>query len=117
MTLPPKAGEGSQVKPCSHGAEHKEVLGHVLCVCCSHCQAELSKLSGSLQEMKNLHAEVSGRNVTLTCENVGMKAELSRLRSALEKIAVAEGCEGYGEVLGGKLMDMARVALKPEGKP
>jgi len=25
------------MKKCNHGSDHKEVLGHVLCVCCSHC--------------------------------------------------------------------------------
>jgi hypothetical protein len=26
---------------CDHKAEHKEVLGHVLCVCCKHCQEKI----------------------------------------------------------------------------
>jgi hypothetical protein len=38
--------------------------------------------------------------------------ERDTYREVLENIAVAKGCEGYGEVLGGKLMDMARNGLK-----
>lgn len=33
----------TEKQKCNHNAEHKEVLGHVLCVCCTHCQNELSQ--------------------------------------------------------------------------
>ena len=41
-----------------------------------------------------------------------LRAERDRYKAALERIAVADGCEGYSEVLGGKLMEIAREALK-----
>jgi hypothetical protein len=40
-----------------------------------------------------------------------MIAENARLKEALQDIAIAKYCEGYGEVLGGKLMELARQAL------
>lgn len=36
---------------CAHKAEHKEVLGHVLCVCCSHCQKENSEQKELIKEL------------------------------------------------------------------
>lgn len=36
---------------CSHHVKHKEVLGHTLCVCCSHCQEELSKIKKLAREL------------------------------------------------------------------
>lgn len=37
---------------CKHKAEHKEVLGHVLCVCCSHCQNENARLRSALEKAR-----------------------------------------------------------------
>ena len=36
---------------CSHKAIHKEVLGTVLCVCCSHCQKENWELQRMVAEL------------------------------------------------------------------
>jgi hypothetical protein len=50
-----KIAELQASKHCSHGVDHKEVLGHSLCVCCIHCQEENAALKEKLTQMSLDH--------------------------------------------------------------
>lgn len=85
---------------CDHGVVHKEVLGYILCVCCSHCQKELAakeieieSLRTRNKELEKASAEISGRNVSLHLENLDLKREVKGYREALKHIQFMD-CKG-----------------------
>jgi hypothetical protein len=45
---------------CDHNAVHKEVLGHVLCVCCTHCQKELEEKNRQIKELVETLEKIAG---------------------------------------------------------
>lgn len=70
-----------------------------------------------IEEIRTYLKEAHERNYCISngdFASVFLLAQLDKRDEALRKIAVAEDCEGYGEVLGGKLMEMAREALGEE---
>lgn len=89
----------TEKEKCNHNAEHKEVLGHVLCVCCTHCQTELSKAKKEIERLtaenkhlygasmspegKNQFQWVINENETLKKEAEELKQLVSSLGSAL----------------------------------
>lgn len=68
---------------CSHGIEHKEVLGTALCVCCLHCQKENEGLKKELEEQARLLGAGGSRELALQARIQEMEKEWGKDRQRL----------------------------------
>lgn len=77
--------------------------------CCEDClcPAVHAEANREIKALRTLHAEVSGRNVTLHCENLELKKKIEELVERLEKISITGLDPNLGQIVGSEHYEKA----------